>query len=161
MANFITTLRIIFGILSSFLIVSSHESFALFFFLIGSLSDWLDGSIAKYSDDITEFGKIYDPFADKVLVLTNLSALLWTHQVNPYLMILILFREMFVSFLRTLAVKKEKNTSAILTGKVKAFFEMSGIILVLIGYISFGNMLLWVSLLFGYISMFFYFKNWL
>jgi Phosphatidylglycerophosphate synthase len=158
MANFITTLRIFCGIVAFYFIISSHYFIALIIFSIGAISDWFDGSIARNNNTITEFGKVYDPFADKILVLTAVMGLLYKHMLNPYAATFLMIRELTVSFLRSIAKNKDKG--AILSGKIKAFFEMFSIIVILLGEVKFGNMLFDISLIFAYISLYGYLKRW-
>jgi CDP-diacylglycerol--glycerol-3-phosphate 3-phosphatidyltransferase len=159
MANVITTIRIICGIIAFCLIVSSHYTLAFVVFSLGAISDWFDGSVARSSKSISEFGKVYDPFADKILVLTAVMGLLYKHLLNPYAATFLMIRELSVSFLRSIA--KDKDRGAILSGKVKAFFEMLSIIVILLGFVKVGNMLFDIGLLFAYISLYGYIKRWL
>ncbi len=158
MANFITTLRILCGITAFYFIVSSHYFMAFIIFSIGAISDWFDGSIARSNKSFTEFGKVYDPFADKILVLTAVMGLLYKHMLNPYAATFLMIRELTVSFLRSIA--KNKDRGAILSGKIKAFFEMLSIIVILLGFIKIGNMLFDISLFFAYVSLYGYIKRW-
>ncbi len=159
MANLITTFRIFCGIIAFFLILSHHYTWAFWVFSIGALSDWFDGSVARSNKSVTEFGKVYDPFADKMLVLTTVMGLLYEHMLNPYMATFLMTRELSVSFLRSIA--KDKDKGAILTGKIKAFFEMLSICVILLGFVNLGNILFGIGLLFAYISLFYYIKLWL
>ncbi len=158
MANFITTLRIFCGIIAFCFIVSSHYFLALVFFSIGAISDWFDGSVARSNKSITEFGKVYDPFADKILVLTAVMGLLYKHLLNPYAATFLMIRELTISFLRSIA--KNKDRGAILSGKIKAFFEMLSIIVILLGFVKIGNILFDIGLFFAYFSLYGYLKRW-
>ncbi len=159
MANFITTLRILLGLLACSFILSEHYSLGFLAFVLGAISDWFDGSVARSNKEVSEFGKVYDPFADKVLVLSAIMGLVYKHMLNPYMATLVMLRELTVSFLRSIA--KDKDKGAILSGKIKAFFEMLSISIILLGFITIGNMLFGIGLLFAYISLFAYIKRWL
>lgn len=159
MANFITTLRIFLGIIACFFILQGHYTLGFYAFLLGAISDWFDGSVARSNKNVTEFGKVYDPFADKVLVLSAVMGLVYQHLLNPYMAVFIMLRELGVSFLRSIAKAKDKK--AILSGKIKAFFEMLGISIILFGYDGLGNILFGIGLLFAYISLYEYIKRWM
>jgi len=118
------------------LLSESFEGFflALIIFVAASVTDWLDGRIARKYHMITAFGKFLDPIADKVLVSSALicfAGMLW---VDAWAVALIIAREFIVSGIRLAAVEsKEKIViSARFSGKLKTAFTMIAICAILI-----------------------------
>ncbi len=102
---------------------------ALAIFIIASLTDWLDGKIARSRNLITDFGKFADPLADKMLVT---AAMLWfveTHQMPAWALLIVICREFAVSGLRMIASDKGRVIAAGWSGKVKTASTMVCIIL--------------------------------
>ncbi len=110
-------------------------------FLIASLTDFLDGHIARKYNLVTDLGKFLDPIADKVLVSTALILMLTTPiggvQILPYYatiaVAIILARELIVSGFRMVAASKNIVIAADKTGKVKTFTQDVAIIVLLVG----------------------------
>ena len=73
-------------------------------FILASLTDYLDGHIARKHNLVTDFGKFIDPVADKLLVLTTLIMLLHRRQMEAWIVIVVLSRELAVDGLRMVAV---------------------------------------------------------
>jgi CDP-diacylglycerol---glycerol-3-phosphate 3-phosphatidyltransferase len=117
-------------------IFSSSNSailWATIIFIIASITDYLDGLLARKFNAITNFGKIMDPLADKILVLSALLALSIKFQLIPeWLLYLILFREVMVSIFREYFANKKIFIAANIWGKVKTFMQMIGIVFALI-----------------------------
>jgi CDP-diacylglycerol--glycerol-3-phosphate 3-phosphatidyltransferase len=96
-------------------------------------------------------GVLLDPFVDKVFVLSCLSAYLYLGQVSPYAFVLLLIRELYISFLRSLAVEKGYLMSASSLGKLKTFVEFTSLVLLALGS-PLGTPMLWFSVLLAYLS---------
>ena len=97
---------------------------ALAIFIIASLTDFVDGYIARHYDQTTDFGKFMDPLADKVLVL---AAMLWFCQegrLPAWALVIVVAREFAVSGLRLVAVDNGRVIAAAWSGKVKTFSTM-------------------------------------
>ena len=92
-------------------------------FIIASLTDFLDGYIARKYNRVTNFGKFIDPVADKLLVLTTLIMLLHRGQTEAWI-IIILCRELAVDGLRLVAVTQGKVIAASPFGKIKTTCQM-------------------------------------
>ena len=107
------------------------EAFVLF--VIASYTDYLDGMIARKYNVISNFGKIMDPLADKILVISALVAL--AHPVigyiNYYIVGIIVLRELVVTILREVYMRKKIYIAANMWGKVKTVMQMVGIIFAL------------------------------
>ena len=93
-------------------------------FIIASLTDFLDGFIARKYNLVTNFGKFIDPVADKLLVLTALIMLLHRGQMEAWIIIIILCRELAVDGLRLVAVTQGKVIAASPFGKIKTTCQM-------------------------------------
>lgn len=150
--NKLTLLRLI---LIPFFITAFYLGFfagryfvALGIFVVASLTDFLDGYIARKYNMVTDLGKFLDPIADKVLVLAGLIVLIADpYETNVFGRIgiigiiyggvgvsIIMAREMVVSSLRMMAAKKGIVLAAEMTGKVKTFFtDVTIIVLLLAG----------------------------
>jgi CDP-diacylglycerol--glycerol-3-phosphate 3-phosphatidyltransferase len=99
-------------------------------FVVASITDWLDGMLARKFKVISNFGKIIDPLADKLIVLAALAALTWK---DPFrlplaIFVIIAFREVAVSIMREVMVKRLIILSADVWGKLKTVLQMVGIV---------------------------------
>lgn len=136
-ANIITIVRII--LIPFFLIALFGQSFrsllaALIIFTAASLSDFFDGFIARRRALHTRFGEFADPLADKLLVGSAFVGFLFFpfFRIPPWLVALILLREIFVTILRTVAIRKGKEMKTEYSGKIKTFFQMVSVFIILI-----------------------------
>ena len=131
-------------------------------FILASLTDFLDGYLARSRDEITTFGKFLDPIADKILVLTALIFMTkfpyWIDgnqdRYSIYILIgilVIIIREFVITGIRLVAADKGKVIAASSLGKAKTFATMIAIIVMLFN--GFGLMNLIKEGLFDYISM--------
>lgn len=97
-------------------------------FCVAAYTDHLDGSIARKHNLITNFGKLMDPLADKVLVAAALVALVAEGMVQAWVVVLILGREFLVTGMRLVAAGEGKVVSADKFGKLKTVLQMVAII---------------------------------
>ena len=106
---------------------------ALMLFIVASLTDWLDGKIARQTGTVTQFGAIADPFVDKILVLSAFLAFasLGTLDVPLWAVFLIMARELMVSSLRVLAALQGSLMSAERAGKFKTCIQYVACYLIL------------------------------
>ena len=93
-------------------------------FAVASLTDFLDGYLARKHNLVTDFGKFLDPLADKLLVLSALVMLVHLERIPAWLTVLVLARELAVDGLRMIAVGKGRVIAAAWTGKIKTFSQM-------------------------------------
>lgn len=168
LANKITMFRILLlpvFVLSYYYDQSGISSLAIF--LLGSFSDFLDGHIARKYDMITDFGKFIDPIADKILVLSAFILFIERGFVEPWVVIVVLFRELLISGFRMLAAKKNISIAADIFGKLKTttqffsviFFFLT-IILINRNMYIIGKVLLYISVALTVLSMINYlYKN--
>lgn len=108
-------------------------------FIIASITDKLDGYIARSRNEITTFGKFLDPIADKILVLAAMLILVEMNKLPAWIPIIVLFREFLVSGYRLVAVEKGgKVIAASVWGKLKTVTQMIAIILAFIDTSYYG-----------------------
>ena len=108
-------------------------------FIIASLTDKLDGHIARSRNLVTTFGKFLDPIADKILVLAAMLVLVEAAKLPAWIPIIVLFREFIVSGYRLVAVEKGgKVVAASVWGKLKTVTQMVALVLAIIDPNAFG-----------------------
>ena len=101
-----------------------------FVFIIASITDRLDGMIARKTNQVTTFGKFADPLADKILVLATMLVLVEMDKLPAWIPIIVLIREFIVSGYRLVAVEKGgKVIAASIWGKLKTVTQIIAIIL--------------------------------
>ena len=106
--------------------------------ILASLTDKLDGHIARSRNEITTFGKFLDPIADKILVLTAMIMLVEANRLPAWIPIIVVFREFLVSGFRLVAVGENGNViAASMWGKIKTVTQMFALTLALIDMNSF------------------------
>ncbi|MBE7411263.1 MAG: CDP-diacylglycerol--glycerol-3-phosphate 3-phosphatidyltransferase [Leptospiraceae bacterium] len=106
---------------------------AFLFFVLASLTDLIDGYLARKWNQETEFGKFLDPLADKILVIGSfITFILLDEQIELWMVLLIIFRDMLITTLRFLAIRLNKSLRTTMMGKVKTTFQMTAILLLLI-----------------------------
>lgn len=183
--NKLTLLRIIlvpFFIIAMLVQFPFHYLVAGCIFGIASVTDTLDGKIARSRNLVTDFGKFADPLADKILVLTALVCFLQVGLLGSFgaiPVIIVLFREFAVSGIRLVAASSGKVVAANIWGKIKTVSQMVGISVmfamqvvlevlnamkVSTGFVSevfyyIGNGLIWLSTVFTLISGIIYLKD--
>jgi CDP-diacylglycerol--glycerol-3-phosphate 3-phosphatidyltransferase len=106
-------------------------------FVIGSISDFLDGYIARKYDLVTTFGKFIDPVSDKLLVNTTLIALTANGFISPIIVIVMVGRDIMVDAIRMIASQEGSVISANVFGKLKTIFQMIAITIVLFHNVPF------------------------
>ena len=108
-------------------------------FVIASITDKLDGYIARSRNQITTFGKFLDPIADKILVLAAMIMLVEAGRLPAWIPIVVLFREFIVSGYRLIAVGNDGNViAASIWGKLKTVTQMIALIIALVDMNAFG-----------------------
>ena len=115
-------------------------------FIIASITDKLDGYIARSRNQVTTFGKFLDPLADKILVLSALVMLVEYGKIPAWIPVIVLAREFLVSGYRLIAVEKGgKVIAASIWGKLKTVTQMIAIILIFIDKYNFFDFIRGVS----------------
>lgn len=121
-------------------------------FIIASITDKLDGYIARSRNQITTFGKFLDPIADKILVLAAMILLVEMNKLPAWIPIIVLFREFIVSGYRLVAVEKGGEViAASIWGKLKTVTQMIAIIFAFLDTSYYGA--IFTGTLTGYVFM--------
>lgn len=128
---------------------------AAIIFAIASITDWLDGYLARKHHLVTNFGKFADPLADKMLVMTAFIVLVGQGLVPSWIAAIIICRELAVTGLRLLLVEDGEVMAAAWPGKIKTATQMLAIIFLLLNNVPFAvinfplaQILLYVCLIF-------------
>ncbi len=136
LANKLTLLRIILVPLFLICMIKNIVPYgvliATIIFVVASITDKLDGYIARSRNQITTFGKFMDPLADKLLVTAALVTLTGMRIIPAWISVIIIAREFAVSGLRAVAASEGRVIAASNWGKLKTVFQMIALILLLI-----------------------------
>lgn len=137
LANKLTILRIIMVPFFMLFLMLYHSNttfitIALILFIAASLTDTLDGHIARHYNMITNFGKFMDPLADKMLTTSAFLALMSFGRASAWAVMLILTREFIVAGIRQVAAGDGTVIAASIWGKMKTVFQMVAIIAAII-----------------------------
>ncbi len=127
-------------------------------FLLAAITDYIDGIISRKYNLVTEFGKIMDPLADKMLVASAFIMLTSLDIIPVYLTVVIILRDFFANSIRMFGANANETIAASLSGKIKTFTQMLALILALVNlaffkYASFG-IFIQKSILMSEISLF-------
>lgn len=136
--NQLTISRIILTFVFMFFVFSQGLTFkilALLVFTAAALTDLFDGRIAKARNLVTDFGKIMDPIADKILVLAAFLSFIQLQLIPAWTVMVIIFREVMITSLRIFALSKGKVIAASRSGKHKTVSQMTAIFIILISMI--------------------------
>lgn len=135
LANKLTISRILLaGIFILFLFIrgAGAKFTALAIFLIACATDYYDGILARKSNSITDFGKLMDPIADKILILGAFLAFVEIKVIPAWMVMAIIARELIITGIRLLAVSKKVVLSAGMAGKHKTASQMVAVLSILI-----------------------------
>ncbi len=136
-ANQLTILRVLMIPFFVYFLLTEHMAIAAVLFIVASLTDYLDGYLARKYQLITNFGKFMDPLADKLLVTSALVGFVELGLLPAWVVIVILSREFIVSIFRAIAAADGIVIAASWWGKWKTISQMTMVILMLIGNIPF------------------------
>ena len=160
--NKLTILRVIlipfFVVFMLFDITGAADKWiALVIFCVASLTDMLDGKIARKYNLVTNFGKFMDPLADKLLVCTALICLTSMNRLNVIVVLVIIAREFIISGFRLVASDNGIVIAASYWGKFKTVSQMALIIVLIMDLVGVwnvaGTVLTWVALLLTIVSL--------
>lgn len=160
--NKLTILRVI--MIPFFVFFMMSDSFAygnyiaVAIFIIASLTDMLDGQIARKYNLVTNFGKFMDPLADKLLVSAALICLVETGQLAAWIVIVIISREFIISGFRLIASDNGIVIAASYWGKFKTVFQMMMVIVLIIdlpnsAFQMLGTVLTYIALILTVVSL--------
>lgn len=160
--NKLTTLRVILiPFFVFFLLYQGGENttfryVAAVIFILASLTDLLDGKIARKYNLVTNFGKFMDPLADKLLVCSALICLIELKQIPAWMVIIIISREFIISGFRLVASDNGIVIAASYWGKFKTTFQMIAVILLIVKVPALSlvtSLCLWIALALTVISL--------
>ncbi len=125
-------------------------------FIIASLTDMLDGKIARKYNLVTNFGKFMDPLADKLLVCSALICLIELEQIPAWMVIVIISREFIISGFRLVASDNGVVIAASYWGKFKTTFQMIAVILMILDIDALSPLttaMIWIALILTVVSL--------
>ena len=134
----------------------TYRIIAAALFIIASLTDLLDGKIARKYNLVTNFGKFMDPLADKLLVCSALIALIELKQLPAWMVIIIISREFIISGFRLVASDNGIVIAASYWGKWKTTFQMVAVVLLIVNIPALAfvtTACVWISLALTIISL--------
>lgn len=178
-ANILTIFRMLLifpAVLFVFTLLPFHLIYAFFIFVLAAYTDYLDGKIAREYGHITDFGKIMDPLADKLMVISVLVSFCVLNFCPWLPVILIAVRETLITIVRFFILKNDKKViAANKWGKFKTLSQITVVCFIFLFNIlnesiflpqnififlnSVSTVLLWLSVIFSWISAFIYLKE--
>ena len=140
------------------LLLNGYDFIATVVFVIASLTDLLDGKIARKYNLVTNFGKFMDPLADKLLVCSALICLVEMGRLEAWIVCIIIAREFIISGFRLIASDNGVVIAASYWGQFKTTFQMIMVIVLMLNFqnnimIILGRVLVWISLALTVISL--------
>ena len=130
---------------------------AVAIFIVASLTDLLDGKIARKYNLVTNFGKFMDPLADKLLVCSAMICLIQTGQLAAWIVVIIIAREFIISGFRLIASDNGVVIAASYWGKFKTVFQMLMIIVLILdlggSFVLLEQILIYVALILTVVSL--------
>ena len=128
--NQLTSLRLLLSLVLFYLIAAEHYVASFVMFVLAAGTDWLDGYFARKYNQITTLGRILDPFADKVIICGTFIFLAATkgmladwRMLQPWMVVVIVGRELLVTALRSFLEDRGSDFSANLSGKLKMLLQ--------------------------------------
>jgi CDP-diacylglycerol--glycerol-3-phosphate 3-phosphatidyltransferase len=133
-------------------------------FGIASLTDWLDGYLARRRKQTTPLGQFMDPLADKLLITAALVALVQMDLAQSWMVVVILGREIAVTVLRSLAQSRGVSIPASPLGKFKMVSQVTAVLLLILGehvptFAALGRIVLWIALITAVVSAVDYYRR--
>ena len=155
--NKLTIFRVILVIPFVALMLNGYDLWAVAVFIIASLTDLLDGKIARKYNLITDFGKFMDPLADKLLVCAAMICLVEMGRLPAWMVIVNISREFIISGFRLVASDNGVVIAASYWGKFKTTFQMLMIIVLILNlggvFDMIGLVLTWIALILTVVSL--------
>ena len=135
---------------------AANKWIALIIFCVASLTDMLDGKIARKYNLVTNFGKFMDPLADKLLVCSALICMIELRELPAWMVIIIISREFIISGFRLVASDNGVVIAASYWGKFKTTFQMIGVVLLIFNIPALSTLttiIVWIALALTVISL--------
>jgi CDP-diacylglycerol--glycerol-3-phosphate 3-phosphatidyltransferase len=136
----------------------SKEILGALIFAVASLTDWLDGYVARRRKQVTGLGQWMDPLADKLLVTAAFVSLVYLDLAPAWMVVVILGREFFVTVLRSIAHARGQALPASGLGKVKMVAQVAAILILILGqhhlrgFFVLGQVALWIAVISALVS---------
>lgn len=136
----------------------SKEVLGALIFAVASLTDWLDGWVARRRKQITGLGQWMDPMADKLLVTAAFVSLVYLDLAKAWMVTVILGREFYVTVLRSIAHARGQALPASPLGKVKMVAQVAAILILILGqghlrgFYPLGQVALWIATISAIVS---------
>lgn len=143
-ANKLTMLRIVLTFVFMFFLFGYGlwaKALSLVIFLFAALSDFFDGLLAHKRNMVTDFGRLMDPIADKILVLAAFAAFVQLQLIDAWMFMIIVSREILITSLRLFALNKGKVLAATRAGKHKTASQML-VIFTILGFVLLKEVML-------------------
>ena len=155
LSRFVIAVLMVLILLSNIIEEQYRNNFTAAIFLLGLITDFLDGYIARKRDKITIFGIFADPIADKILLTSAMISLVYLRRFSPYVAIALICRDIIMTGFRLIAAEQKIIIPAVLLGKIKTVTESILIIYLILNYnIPYVEIsLIIVSFLLAYISL--------
>jgi len=134
-------------------------------FGVASFTDWLDGYVARRRKQITQFGQMMDPIADKLLTAAAFISLVQMGATAAWMVAVVIGRELAVTALRGIAYAKGTVIASSKLGKLKMVFQVTAILLLILGHetspllYTLGQIAMWLVLVTSIVSAFDYYRN--
>lgn len=122
-------------------------------FMIASITDYFDGMLARKYNLISNFGKLMDPLADKILVITALMLLTENKEIHFLCTLIVVLRELMISSIRLIALEQNVVIVASIWGKLKTSTQMIALVLMLLKIQDINNICFYIIYGLFYISM--------
>ena len=125
--NMITLFRILLTPLFLYFLLSDGQYymlFALIVFIVASVSDGVDGYIARKYGSVSEFGKFVDPLADKILIISSFIALIFLDIIPLWMVIIVVLRDVTVTAIRMIMIKRGNSIVTANIAKAKTVFQI-------------------------------------
>jgi len=132
--NMITLFRILLTPLFLYFLLSDGQYymlFALIVFIVASVSDGVDGHVARKYGSVSEFGKFVDPLADKILIISSFIALIFLDIIPLWMVIIVVFRDVTVTAIRMIMIKRGNSIVTANIAKAKTVFQIVFIYIVI------------------------------
>ena len=110
----------------------NHDQIAAAVFVVASLTDTLDGNLARRRGQVTELGKFLDPLADKLFILSVLIVLVQEEELAAWIVVVIFGRELLITVLRSLSASQGRVIAATPFGKTKTVLQVAAVLLLIL-----------------------------
>ncbi len=157
--NHITMFRFLATPIVVYLMISKQYQIGMISFLIVSFSDMVDGTLARMRNQITPWGKIYDPVADKVLIGSMVFVIVFRY-IDPLTSYLIMGIEIVIIFIAWFRLKKGIKVQANIWGKIKMCLQVLGVLILLLSInldiaqlLPFASGVLYIAIAFALVSL--------